>query len=126
MSRRYLAASGILALLAVILGTLGSHVLPKVVSASLLETFDIGVRYHFHHALGLGIVALAVPHFGLSGWFLWSARIMVIAVCLFSGSLYLLVITGQQWFALITPLGGVGFLIAWCLFIAGILKSAKK
>lgn len=126
MTRRFLIYCGVLAFLAVALGTFGAHVLPGMTSQTLHDTFLTGVRYHFSHALGLGIVALTANQYGQSAWFLWSARTMATGICLFSGSLYLLVLTGQKGFAMITPIGGLGFLAAWCLFIAGIFKSEKK
>jgi uncharacterized membrane protein YgdD (TMEM256/DUF423 family) len=81
------------------------------------------VRYHFYHALGLGIVAMSAGLYGESRWFCWSARAMLAGVCLFSGSLYGLVLSGEQWLGAITPLGGTALLAGWALLVVALLKG---
>jgi uncharacterized membrane protein YgdD (TMEM256/DUF423 family) len=103
-----------LAGLAVGLGAFGAHGLRNVLSAEDLATFEVGVRYQMYHALALVAVAWASTRWESSaivvaGW------MFVAGIVLFSGSLYLLVITGPRWLGAITPLGGVAFLIGWAL-----------
>jgi uncharacterized membrane protein YgdD (TMEM256/DUF423 family) len=82
----------------------------------MLDIFEIGVRYQMYHALGLIAVAWATsrwPENNLSsaGW------AFIIGIVIFSGSLYLLSITGIRWFGAITPVGGLAFLAGWAILI---------
>jgi uncharacterized membrane protein YgdD (TMEM256/DUF423 family) len=82
------------------------------VAPEMLVTFETGARYHMYHALGLLAVAWAAtrwPGAGVTaaGW------LFVAGTLLFSGSLYLLVLTGQRWLGAVTPLGGLAFLAGW-------------
>jgi uncharacterized membrane protein YgdD (TMEM256/DUF423 family) len=75
------------------------------------------------HALGLlavGIVALNLPGSSLVRWAGW---IMLAGIVLFSGSLYLLALSGERWLGAVTPVGGLAFLAAWALFVAAVLKG---
>ncbi len=102
--------------LGVLLGAFGAHGLKKSLSAEMIQIYQTGVFYHLVHGLALlavGWVATLKPNEGLvrtSGWF------FVLGIVLFSGSLYLLSLTGIKRFGMITPLGGLSFLIGWlCL-----------
>jgi len=80
----------------------------------MLATFETGVRYQLFHALGLIAVASAAarwPSSGAAGW------LFVAGTVLFSGSLYLLAITGVRWLGAITPLGGLCFLAGWAWLV---------
>ena len=112
--RLFFTLGSALAGLAVGLGAFGAHGLRNVLSAEDLATFEVGVRYQMYHALALVAVAWAATRWDSSavvvaGW------MFVAGIVLFSGSLYLLVITGPRWLGAITPLGGVAFLIGWAL-----------
>lgn len=113
---RFLGVSGtVLALLSVALGAFGAHGLEGRLSPGDLVTFETGVRYQMYHALGLlllAVVSAAVPGFRsrLAGW------AFLVGVLVFSGSLYVLVLTGQRWLGAITPIGGVAFLVGWGAF----------
>ena len=110
------------AMLAVMLGAFGAHGLKNKISPDMLAVFQTGVQYQFYH--GLGLLALAVM---LKTWqwplLNWSVGLMLAGVVLFSGSLYVLALTGNKWFGPITPLGGVCFIIAWLLALVAVLKS---
>jgi uncharacterized membrane protein YgdD (TMEM256/DUF423 family) len=100
--------------LAVALGAFGSHALRGKLSEYSLDVYKTAVMYHFIHALGLFVVAWLStqyqnPKINLAGIF------MLIGIILFSGSLYLLSVTGQKWLGAITPFGGLSFLAAWLL-----------
>ena len=103
------------AFLAVALGAFGAHGLKAKVSSELLATWQTGVLYHLVHALGLlliGILVHLLPEESLlqiSGW------LLLAGVVLFSGSLYLLVLSGVRMIGMVTPFGGVAFLIGWVL-----------
>ena len=103
------------ALLGVALGAFGAHGLKTKVVPELLITWQTGVQYHLIHALGLlliGILCQLMPEASLvrtAGWFI------VVGTILFSGRLYVLVLTNIRALGMITPLGGVAFLIGWSM-----------
>lgn len=111
------------ALLAVLLGAFGAHALKKQLSADMLSIFQTGVQYHFYHALGLlavGLVATQIPE---SSALKYSGWLMFIGILIFSGSLYLLSISGVRWLGAITPIGGVAFITGWALLAYAIYQS---
>ena len=121
---RALAASGAtLALLAVALGAFGAHALRARLEPRDLEIFETAVRYQMYHALGLiGIAWLSTRLVGpLTGWAGW---LMVAGTLVFSGSLYLLVLTGPRWLGAITPIGGLMLIAGWLLVVVAILRSS--
>lgn len=100
--------SGVAGALGVALGAFGAHGLKNVVSdPALLDTWETAARYHLIHALALGLVAL---HPGQPRW---AGGLFVAGTLLFSGSLYVLVLTEQRWLGAITPIGGVCFIAGW-------------
>lgn len=118
-----LSASGFLAL-AVAIGAFGAHGLKSHISPELLQTFKTGVDYHFYHALGLlliGVLSVSMPSDLLN----WSAILLAVGILLFSGSLYLLAITGIKWLGAITPLGGLSFIAGWVLLFVAVWKNFK-
>ncbi|MGY8813931.1 MAG: DUF423 domain-containing protein [Gammaproteobacteria bacterium] len=109
-------------MIAVLLGAFAAHGLKSKLSEQLLVTFQTGVQYHFYHALGLiiiGLIASQVSSYGirLSGW------LMLSGIFLFSGSLYLLAITGIRQLGMITPIGGVCFILAWTVLAITVFKQ---
>lgn len=104
--------------LAVILGAFGAHGLKSVLTTAQLATFETAVRYQMYHALAI----LALPSLQSVASVKWlnrAATAFLIGVLLFSGSLYMLVVTGIKLFGPITPVGGVGFIIGWlCVVIS--------
>jgi uncharacterized membrane protein YgdD (TMEM256/DUF423 family) len=91
-------------------------------TAELLDTFETGVRYEIYHAFAILFVAFALTRWssGLIGWAGWT---FVVGTVLFSGSLYLLALTGTRWLGAITPLGGVAFIAGWVLLAVGVWQS---
>ena len=90
----------------------------------MLAVWHTGVEYHVYHALGLlalGIIAARLPESDLVKWSGW---LMAAGIVLFSGSLYLLALTGTRWLGAITPFGGAAWIIAWALLAAAILRTA--
>jgi uncharacterized membrane protein YgdD (TMEM256/DUF423 family) len=97
----------LLALLGVAAGAFGAHGLKRVVDAARMETFEVAVRYQLVHAIAVVLAGLlGAP---AAGW------CFLAGVVLFSGSLYLLVLTGQRWLGAVTPVGGILFLVGWAL-----------
>src|SRR5216110_1321791 len=114
MDRTFLLAGGISGLIAVAFGAFGAHGLRGRLTPEMLTVFETGVRYHMYHALALLLVAALVPRMPgkamvAAGW------LFVAGITLFSGSLYLLAVTGVTVLGAITPIGGVAFLAGWAL-----------
>jgi uncharacterized membrane protein YgdD (TMEM256/DUF423 family) len=118
MSKTILMSASAMLALAVALGAFGAHGLKDHLSAELMQTYKTGVEYHFYHALGLlllGALSLTMP----SNLINWAALFLFIGIVLFSGSLYVLAISGIKWLGAITPLGGLSFITGWImLFVA--------
>jgi uncharacterized membrane protein YgdD (TMEM256/DUF423 family) len=122
-ARLLLASGGAAALLAVALGAFGAHALRSRLSPEMLVVWHTGIEYHVFHALGLlavGIVAIQLPGSALLRWSGW---LMLAGIVLFSGSLYLLALSGERWLGAVTPAGGILFLAAWALFVAAVIKA---
>jgi uncharacterized membrane protein YgdD (TMEM256/DUF423 family) len=112
MTRVFFVLGSLSACLAVALGAFAAHGLRDRVSAELLTTFETGARYHMYHALALIAVAWASAR-GSGGAATAAGWLFVVGTVLFSGSLYLLALTGQRWLGAITPLGGASFVLGW-------------
>lgn len=108
--RPWLAVAAVNGALAVAAGAFAAHGLQGKLVPSALEVFETAARYHMFHALALGLTALAI-HQGVRAR--TAAWLFLTGIVLFSGSLYLLALTGARPFAYITPLGGVAWLAAW-------------
>ena len=109
-----LQLAGISGALAVGLGAFGAHSLEELlIQTNRLETFQTAVHYHFYHTLallGIGILGTLKPEWkglGISAW------CMILGILIFSGSLYILCLTGLTWLGGITPLGGLAFILGW-------------
>lgn len=107
--------------LAVALGAFAAHGLKTKLSVEMFNIFEVGVRYHFYHAFALFVVSAAAAyweqtHFSLAGW------AFVFGIVLFSGSLYLLSLTGIRWLGAVTPIGGISFLLGWFLLAYKVFK----
>jgi len=118
VDKNFLLIGSVAAFLAVGIGAFGAHGLRTRLSADMLAVFETGVRYHMYHALALLATALVMGR--MSGWLVVCAGWCFTAgIVLFSGSLYLLALTGITVLGAITPLGGLAFLIGWaCLALA--------
>jgi uncharacterized membrane protein YgdD (TMEM256/DUF423 family) len=114
MVRTFWTLGCILALLAVAAGAFGAHGLRGRVTPELLDVYETGARYQMYHALALLVVAWALARWP-GGAAVWAGWLFVAGIVLFSGSLYLLALTGIRWLGAITPLGGLAFLLGWAL-----------
>jgi uncharacterized membrane protein YgdD (TMEM256/DUF423 family) len=111
------------ALLGVGMGAFGSHGLKAILSPEMLTVYQTGVSYQMWHAIGLIGVALIRLQVSESRLLDWAGCLMFAGILLFSGSLYLLAVFNLKWLGMITPLGGVSFLISWLLIA---IFAAKK
>ena len=122
MSKSILLAASVLLALAVGIGAFGAHGLKSQLTSEMMQIYKTGVEYHFYHALGLlliGVLAISMP----SGFLNWAAILLAIGIVLFSGSLYLLAISGIKWLGAITPLGGLSFIAGWILLFVAVWKE---
>ncbi|WP_226036247.1 DUF423 domain-containing protein [Aquibacillus saliphilus] len=107
--------------LAVALGAFGTHGLEGKLSEKAIKTWEKAVTYQMFHTMAILVTGLLLnkfqtPSFVIAGWF------FVVGIILFSGSLYIYAPTGIKTFAMITPLGGLAFLIGWVLLGYAIIK----
>ncbi len=117
MDRTFFALGGVLALLGVAAGAFAAHALKGHLSSDMLDVFETGARYQMYGALALLATAWAVTRWPGTP-VEWAGWLLVAGVVLFSGSLYVLAVTGVKWLGAITPFGGLAFLagfaaLAW-------------
>lgn len=108
--------------LGVLLGAFGAHGLAGRIAPEMLSVFETGVRYHLVHGLALLGVAWAASRWpsGLidaAGW------LFVLGIVVFSGSLYVLSITGTRWLGAITPIGGLCLTVGWLVLAIGAMRA---
>ena len=124
MHKGYIKTAAILGALSVALGAFAAHTLRGSVSDYALEIFETSVRYQFYHVfalLAVGILYKEFPNKAL----LWSGRLFIAGIILFSDSLYILaaikgaVVPGYNWIGAITPFGGLCFILGWIFLFTG-------
>ena len=122
-ARLFLALGALAMLAAVVLGAFGAHALRERIAPDLLAVYHTAVEYHFYHALGLLAVGLAALHLSESAWLRAAGFAMAAGIVLFSGSLYVLAVTGMRSLGAITPIGGAAFIVGWALFALAVIKA---
>ena len=135
-ARFCLMVGAICALLAVVFGAMGAHALKSHISIDMLTVFETGVRYQMYHGLALLLTGILMrmnyitesvkdlPAQDFKAYRM-AARLFLIGIVLFSGSLYALALTGIKILGAITPLGGLAFIAAWCYLILAIKNMNK-
>ncbi|RST77024.1 DUF423 domain-containing protein [Siminovitchia acidinfaciens] len=113
----FIIIGAINAFLAVGLGAFGAHGLEGKVEPKYLATWETGVKYQMYHALGLIAIGIISGNVSAGSLLNWSGWLMLVGIILFSGSLYVLTLSGIKVLGAVTPFGGVAFLIAWVLLI---------
>jgi len=98
--------------LAVAAGAFGAHGLQGRIDAQALQVFETAARYHMYHALALAVAALVMRD-AAAGPATTAAAFFLAGILLFSGSLYLLALTGTKALGIVTPFGGLCFLLGW-------------
>ena len=124
MTRIFFLFGCIFALLAVAAGAFGAHALRDRLTPDLLAAFETGARYQMYHALALLAASGASArwpsrHVAVAGW-LFAAGILI-----FSGSLYVLALTGERWLGAVTPLGGLCLLAGWGALASSVWRSER-
>ncbi len=125
MHKSFLLSSALAAFLAVALGAFAAHGLRGRIDGPMMEVFQTGVRYHFFHALGLALIAVLAKQYPDSKTLCRAGWLMLAGIMAFSGSLYLLALSGLTWLGMVTPFGGAAFLAAWGLLAWFALKEAE-
>lgn len=121
--KTFLVIGALAMALGVILGAFGAHGLKNRLSPDLLAIYHTGVEYHLYHALGLLLVGILIQQFpqlsGLQvgGWLLFAG------ILIFSGSLYVLAISGVRWLGAITPIGGLAFIAGWVWIAWSLIRA---
>lgn len=116
MDRVFFGVGAVLGAVGVAAGAFGAHALRTRLAPEMLAVFETGVRYHLMHALALLAVGWAAarwpgPAVTAAGW------LFVAGILLFSGSLYALALTGVRTLGLVTPVGGVAFILGWIALV---------
>lgn len=122
----FLFLSTLSAFLAVMLGAFGAHALKTILTPDMLVVYKTAVTYQMWHALGLGLIALLRYHHPQASLIKYAGWLMFAGIILFSGSLYLLSLSGVKWLGMITPLGGICFLSAWLLLVVFSFRSMQS
>ncbi len=108
-----LQLGSIFSLLSVAIGAFGAHALKaRLVELGTVETFETAVRYQMFHSVGIFICALLMANFPKLE-LQTAGYSFAVGILIFSGSLYILSLTGIKWLGAITPLGGVAFILGW-------------
>ncbi|TVX97366.1 DUF423 domain-containing protein [Cohnella terricola] len=123
---KYTKIGALAAMLSVVLGAFGAHMLKDRIDADALGVYQTGVQYHMFHAVGILLVALLIDRLASPKLAQWAARLLLIGIILFSGSLYALAISGVKVLGAITPIGGVAFIAGWICLAFAARPSHKK
>jgi uncharacterized membrane protein YgdD (TMEM256/DUF423 family) len=107
--------------LGVLLGAFGAHALKNILVPEMLAVYKTGVEYQFYHAIGLLLIGVIGFHVK-SKYIRWSGILISIGIILFSGSLYVLSISGIKAIGAITPIGGLAFVAGWIFLAVAIWK----
>jgi uncharacterized membrane protein YgdD (TMEM256/DUF423 family) len=122
LKKNLIIAAAISGALAVMLGAFGAHALKTILTAEQLQVFETGVRYHFYHTIALLLTGILYREY-TNKFLVWAGNLFITGIILFSGSLYVLSITGFKMLGMVTPVGGVCFIAAWVLLAAGCNKK---
>lgn len=123
MLKLFLLIGSINMVFAVGLGAFGAHGLQDRLSERMLEIYQTGVQYQMIHAVGILIIALVAERLGNPTMLLWAGWLMFLGIIFFSGSLYVLSVSGIKILGAITPIGGVLFIVAWVLVALSAFKN---
>ena len=123
MKLNWFAVGAIAGAVGVTLGAFGAHALKSRVTEDLITVFEIGVRYQMYHALALFAVAWAAGRWPGS-WINASGWLFTLGILVFSGSLYLMTLSGARWLGAITPVGGLCFILGWIALAMTALRGS--
>lgn len=122
MERTFFVLGALSAAVSVATGAFGAHGLKKIATPEMVATFDTAARYQMYHALGLVAVAWAAARWPGAA-VTWAGWLLVVGTVLFSGSLYVLVLSGVKGIGAVTPVGGLFFIAGWVALAWGVLRG---
>ena len=122
-ARLGIASAAALLALGVAAGAFAAHGLRGRLSGELLAVFQTAVQYHLVHGLGLLAIGVLRLHWPDSAALAWAGWLLLAGILLFSGSLYLLALTGSRWLGGVTPLGGAAFIAGWVALVWAALQA---
>jgi uncharacterized membrane protein YgdD (TMEM256/DUF423 family) len=128
LNKKIVVTASFLAALTIGIGAFGAHGLKQLVSVEAITTFETGVRYQMYHCIALLVLGLAtvIPKKTL----LWTFRLFLLGMLLFSGSIYLLALKevlpfAVNWLGPVTPIGGLFFILGWIRLAIGLLTLKR-
>ncbi len=124
LSQTLMALAALYGFLGVALGAFGAHGLKDRLPADLMSVWHTAVQYHFWHTLALFGVGILLAQGNTSKWLPVSGWLFAAGILIFSGSLYVLCLSGMRWLGAITPIGGTLWLIAWACLCYGSVKGS--
>jgi len=123
MAKLFLIIGSILGGTGVMIGAFGAHALKGLLESSgRMETFETAVKYQFYHALALILLGIIMSKHQHS-LYQYSGYSLIFGTLIFSGSLYILCLTGITKFGMITPIGGVLMIAGWFFLLLGIIRT---
>ncbi|PUB13020.1 DUF423 domain-containing protein [Paenisporosarcina sp. OV554] len=123
----FIIAGAVNAFIAVAFGAFGAHALKERLSEKYLAIWEIAVQYQMYHAIGLIVIGILMSTniIGNVSQLSWAGYLMLAGIVIFSGSLYVLSLSGIGVLGAITPIGGVAFLSAWVLVVIAVVKHTN-
>lgn len=121
--RTFVAIGSISLAISVALGAFGAHILEDRLTQEMLDIFGIGNDYQMIHSLGLLIIGLMMNHVTNTQLLKWSGWLLCAGILIFSGSLYILALSGVHVLGAITPIGGFAFILGWLLLAYSVLRK---
>ncbi|KOY87591.1 hypothetical protein AD998_16930 [bacterium 336/3] len=120
-----ISVSAILGALAVSIGAFGAHALKNILQENgYTEVFKTANEYHFYHVFAIALVGILQSQEKYNTkWLTWAGYSFLIGILLFSGSLYVLSITSMKALGVVTPIGGVFFIVGWILIAVSVIKK---
>ncbi|MFC5589223.1 DUF423 domain-containing protein [Sporosarcina soli] len=123
----FIIAGAVNAAIAVALGAFGAHALKERLSERYLAIWETAVQYQMFHALGLIAIGILMSSslLGATTQLSWAGYLLLAGIIFFSGSLYILSLSGIGVLGAITPIGGVAFIVGWIMLIVAAVKYTQ-
>lgn len=126
LQKKLIILGSLLGGLSVAFGAFGAHALKQILAEhGRADTFELAVKYQFYHTLALLAMAALVDKLNESKAS-WSALLMTSGIIVFSGSLYILSLSGKTIWGAVTPIGGVLLIAGWLLFLLSTMSTKNK
>lgn len=124
-TKQWLVIACICGALAVLLGAFGAHSLKETLEARMLKAFETGVRYQFYHTFAIALAAAVLEKTNALAANI-AATLFLVGIVAFSGSLYAMALLDKSFLGMITPFGGVAFVVGWIALAFGVLKTQSR